>query len=538
RKHLRELERLLSEIGIGDFTKYQALLAGIRENLQWNGRDSEDRLVIFTERIETLKFLDENLRKDLGLKDKQIAQLRGDMSDVDQQAVVERFGKGDDPLRLLIASDVASEGINLHYQCHKMIHFDIPWSLMVFQQRNGRIDRYGQKHTPFIVYLITESGHNKIRGDVRILELLIEKDEQAVRNIGDPSALMGVYNIQQEEDITARAIESGEGAQALEAAMSSPRTANMMELVMKEAQVAPSPDSPTGERFSLFADDYHYLKTALGHLQQGETLQVSFDDARNTVNLTPPKSLAHRLKRLPREMRPDRGEFVLTADRMQVQAAMDRARREESSWPDIQLLWSLHPMLLWLNDTVRAAFGRMEAPLLRLSSLKEDECFFLISGLLPNRKSHPLVYRWFGVGFESGEFREILPLEALLEKTELHRRDFANTGVNDPVPAEMPILLERALEKARSRMEEERVQYQTQMRPRLKDHLQRLSTLEQKQLEQAKINSETGKLSQTEYGRTQRQIARVFQNHLTWIEDTLETGDTPYLQVVAVMLGR
>jgi hypothetical protein len=78
-----------------------------------------------------------------------------------------------------------------------MIHFDIPWSLMVFQQRNGRIDRYGQEQTPQIVYLVTQSQNAKIRGDMRILELLIEKDDQAVKNIGDPSALMGVYDTKQ-----------------------------------------------------------------------------------------------------------------------------------------------------------------------------------------------------------------------------------------------------------------------------------------------------------------------------------------------------
>jgi hypothetical protein len=38
---------------------------------------------------------------------------------------------------------LASEVLNLHYFCHRLVRFDLPWSLMVFQQRNGRVDRYG-----------------------------------------------------------------------------------------------------------------------------------------------------------------------------------------------------------------------------------------------------------------------------------------------------------------------------------------------------------------------------------------------------------
>ncbi|NMV23262.1 SWF/SNF helicase family protein, partial [Vibrio parahaemolyticus] len=75
-------------------------------------------------------------------------------------------------LRLLVCSDVASEGINLHHLSHKMVHFDVPWSLMVFQQRNGRIDRYGQKHQPEIRYLLTQSDNPRISGDTRVLEVL------------------------------------------------------------------------------------------------------------------------------------------------------------------------------------------------------------------------------------------------------------------------------------------------------------------------------------------------------------------------------
>ena len=54
---------------------------------------------------------------------------------------------------MLVTGDVASEGVNLHQQCHHLIHFDIPWSLIRIEQRNGRIDRYGQLAPPQIVAL-------------------------------------------------------------------------------------------------------------------------------------------------------------------------------------------------------------------------------------------------------------------------------------------------------------------------------------------------------------------------------------------------
>jgi superfamily II DNA/RNA helicase len=107
---------------------------------------------------------------------------------------VEQFGKEGEKVRLLLASDVASEGLNLHFRCHRLVHFDVPWSLMVFAQRNGRIDRYGQEQSPQIVYLLTDTRNEKIRGDMRILQLLSERDDQAQTNIGDPSALMGKYD--------------------------------------------------------------------------------------------------------------------------------------------------------------------------------------------------------------------------------------------------------------------------------------------------------------------------------------------------------
>jgi SNF2 family DNA or RNA helicase len=127
---LKNLAKVLERIQPDDFSKYQALLTMLRpgspKSIGWSVRESDDRLVIFTERIPMLEWLEKHLPVNLGLRGNQVAILHGGMTDIEQQDVIEAFGNEASPLRLLIASDVASEGINLHYLRHRMIHFDIP----------------------------------------------------------------------------------------------------------------------------------------------------------------------------------------------------------------------------------------------------------------------------------------------------------------------------------------------------------------------------------------------------------------------------
>lgn len=193
------LQPITQDASAASFSKYQRLLSHLQSaDFGWNNQDPADRLVVFSERIETLHWLQKQLAKDLKLKDKQLDILHGGMPDTEQQEMVERFGRQDDPIRVLLCSDVASEGLNLHYFSHRLVHFDLPWSLMVFQQRNGRVDRYGQKHQPHIVYLFTEAVTEHIKGDLRILEILQNKDEQANKNLGDPSAFLNVFDPEKE----------------------------------------------------------------------------------------------------------------------------------------------------------------------------------------------------------------------------------------------------------------------------------------------------------------------------------------------------
>ena len=174
--------------------------------------------MIFTGRRESQRFLVEHLPQDLGLPKGAVVQLDGAMADVEQTKVVEQFAQEKEAVRILVATEVASEGLNLHYLSHRLVHFDIPWSLMTLQQRNGRIDRYGQPRQPQIRYLLTASRSEGMGDTEKILRVLIRKDAQAQQNIGDPSVFLRVFDPAAEETEIEKAVEAGD-ASGLEARM-------------------------------------------------------------------------------------------------------------------------------------------------------------------------------------------------------------------------------------------------------------------------------------------------------------------------------
>ncbi|MCP9401706.1 SWF/SNF helicase family protein, partial [Cutibacterium acnes] len=148
----------------------------------------------------TLCWLRDRLRGDLCLAEDQIAVLHGGLSDTEQQQIVESFKQSNSPIRVLVTGDVASEGVNLHQQCHELIHFDIPWSLIRIEQRNGRIDRYGQRHSPQITTLLLEPSNPVFRGDLRVLSRLLKREQEAHEALGDAGSLMGRYSASAEEE--------------------------------------------------------------------------------------------------------------------------------------------------------------------------------------------------------------------------------------------------------------------------------------------------------------------------------------------------
>lgn len=561
---LRDLQGLVQAIGPQQFSKVQHLIEQLRsgQHWRWDGCDPSDRLVIFTERVETLKFLQQELPKALGLKEEAVAILHGQLPDQDIQQTVEDFGKTHSPLRLLIASDVASEGLNLHYQSHRLIHFDISWSLMVFQQRNGRVDRYGQTRAPKIGYLLTEPRHERIRGDLRYLEILIDKDEQAAKNIGDPSAFMGLYDEELETIEVAKAIEGNATAEAFEALLAGDDVdpfealwGSTTQAGDQDAQPAASDhadtavvSAPTRELSSLFDDSYRYMRDALRLLAQQsprEYQPVTADDTRKTLSFQPSRDLAQLLKReLASEMWPEDNTFALSAEKTVVEGAI-RQSRDTNAWPQLHYLWALHPIAQWLDYKLMALFGRQRAPLLRVAQgLGAGEAIVLVLAQVPNRRGQAVLAEWMGVQLNAaGQVQGVLKLEDVLRNTGLTgNHGPANIRANDgqaPDARTLQAALPTVIQAAQQHIKPIKQAFDADCKARLDRELSKLKTLQSKHTAQLELDFAKGIEQVNVAKRRQKEsaTAELFNNYQQWIRDTLQLDDRAQLTVVAALMA-
>ncbi|MCD7791569.1 MAG: DEAD/DEAH box helicase [Bacteroides thetaiotaomicron] len=541
---LEELKDALQKITPEDFTRYQKLLALLRsQDYGWNPEDTGDRVVVFTERIETMKFLAEHLRQDLHLNVNQVQELSGGMSDTEQQEIVEDFGRTESSMRILVASDVASEGLNLHYLSHRLIHFDIPWSLMVFQQRNGRIDRYGQQKRPDIRYMMIESDNPKIKGDMRILEILVTKEEQALKNIGDPSLLLGKFTIEDEELVVADAIENGADEDAFAGILDSgeeefdPFEALMAAASEPETTGAHTSDIVIDE--TLYSDK-EYLYQALTWLNQDQERPVERLATVSGLDIRLTPDMRRRLKALvPEEAMPQGETLRLSDDKAfcmeQMRSSMQK-NMDEAAWPAVQYLWKLHPVLSWVNDKAGLLFKRDEAPVLGLPGrLGQGEIIYIVTGSMPNLKSTPLIDEWFGLQYQDGSFNRVLTMEEVVQRADLRNPKIPNTNcVSETDLDTTASLLEDVVSQAKRYLDIYYQKYQEEITPLLDEEVDKLAELQDRHHEyyQLTLFEQERKLKEK-----QRSVDELFDAFVNWVQDTLTVQNNPYIRVAAVLMG-
>ena len=394
---LRDLnDRCLTGNPLQSSGKFQKLVELLKE--KGVGPGSDERIVIFAERVKTLEWLKDSIEKALkfpkaakGQPFGPVTIMHGGLQDSTQQAIVESFKQKSSPIRVLVTGDVASEGVNLHSQCHELVHYDIPWSLIRLEQRNGRIDRYGQRVSPQITALLLDlTGVPGSDGDVRILKRLLERENEAHTLLGDAASLMDKYSVSEEKTSV---IDALRGAKDIDEVLPEPAQASTMienpflSLILT-GNGASGHEAARGHRAEreaefetgLFDSEEDFVRTGLAEVFDGNEQRdpsaggvgLTYDSRESLLEFTPPSDLVRRLEFLPQSYVRERGithRIALTSDANVANGSLARAREgsDGTLWPAVHYLSPLHPVVEWVADRALARHDQGTIPVIKAS---------------------------------------------------------------------------------------------------------------------------------------------------------------------------
>ena len=167
--------------------RLNALVALIERLLRAGNEFRDDeRLIVFTEYKTTLDYVARRLRERYPAE--RVLTLfgtgggignSGGMDEAARESVKAAFNDPDSPVRVLVATDAASEGLNLHRTARYLLHYDCPWNPSRLEQRNGRLDRYGQARDVTVHHFISDTDP-----DLRFLGHVIRKADEIREDLG------------------------------------------------------------------------------------------------------------------------------------------------------------------------------------------------------------------------------------------------------------------------------------------------------------------------------------------------------------------
>jgi superfamily II DNA or RNA helicase len=520
---LNRLAALTADITDEDSSKLHRLIDELTQI--GVGPGSDIRAVVFSERRATLDWLHKTVPMKLGLDPPAADILHGGLPDTEQQQVVERFGLAGSPVRLLYTGDVASEGVNLHREGHYLIHYDIPWSLIRIEQRNGRIDRYGQQHPPQFRALVLTSEVPGALDDRTVAEKLLVREEAAHHSLGSVEAATGRYDADREEDRLVRDLMAGK---SVEEQYDRPVERDVLADLMADVGQRPVSLEPERVRVPyLFTTTEEFVDTALAEVYEGraeDRLDLRREDGLQSLEV--PDDLLLRLADLPRSYLAQQREgnqqrLKVTFDRTLAQRKLDEARkRTTTSWPDIGFLSDLHPMVEWLVDKVLIRLGRQQAPVLTAAVAEPT---FLVQGVHGNRLGQPTVVEWMAVSGvphrpEVGDLADALASAGVGPQ-------MVNSG--RPVPlADLQPLVPAAIDAARAELALRRTAHDARIAEPLREYRERLMRFEQASL------FEHLPEPQRRHRRRSAQETVAQQRDLA---DRMETSGEPLLRLLAVI---
>jgi superfamily II DNA or RNA helicase len=275
---------------------------------KWN----DIRVILFTEYDDTKRYLQQQLTAALygaDRADERIAIFHGP-TPVNEREVIKAAFNADPakhPLRILIATDAAREGLNLQAHCWNIFHFDVPWNPSRMEQRNGRIDRKLQPNP--VVYC--RYFFYKQRPEDRILRALVNKTNTIREELGSLSQVIDSrLDVLMKNGIRRRDID------ALQLEIDSADLEEDRRAAVEEELEA------AGERQTELREQIEKLSTMLENSQQA--IAFSKDHFRSAISCALQILGADPLKSSPRD--PDGGECIFPA--------MDQREGADPTWAE------------------------------------------------------------------------------------------------------------------------------------------------------------------------------------------------------------
>jgi SNF2 family DNA or RNA helicase len=249
------------------------LVQWIKTNLLFGSAWNDRRLIIFTEWEDTRRWVQRRLLEALAETDQiddRIAVFTGTTGQDRREEVKAAFNAdpAKEPLRILICTDAAREGINLQTYCSDLIHFDLPWNPSRLEQRNGRIDR---KLQPAKQVFCRYFRYEQREADI-VLDALVRKTEVIQRQLGSAGQVI-------EKRITDRLAQGGidrGAAAALARAIEEETDAERL------AHARAEMDDEERVRYARVVAEQQELRDALEHSR--DRVGVSPDDLQRVVS--------------------------------------------------------------------------------------------------------------------------------------------------------------------------------------------------------------------------------------------------------------
>ena len=538
---LEEHQRLLKNILESNAdSKYKKLKLTLMEQ-GWSGKKKDERYVVFAERIATLDYLKDNLIKDFGLKEDAIESFSGSDSDVEQQKKIEDFGQGDSKVRILLCSDAGSQGVNLHFYCHRMVNYDIPWSLITLEQRNGRIDRYGQKKTPYIYYLVAHTETEAIKTDLHIINKLTIKEEEVHKTLGDAGSVMHLHDANEEEKKTIEALQNGdesflEKVEEFDFSSLFDDSENTSSIIT---------DNPYEEAVTVFPNDYNYYKQLFGQLESSKLISTGdyeFNDMDAYLELANTKELNNILYDMPPESKPNVGElFKLTLDKDLVQNAIEVARKKKGDWAEFQILYDLHPAIKYFMTKLEASVPKNQALAAKVSSkISKGTAWYVLHGQVSNNLGQPVISDFFVLGFDGIKVIESLSIADFIEKFKLNNELFTEAISDDELNtlhSNLPKVIDYAQDVQMKKEQDTLINLMLDKASKYEEHLNQWKAASLEQMELCFEETADSVFSRKKKEKQEQEIQTIADSSSQYMKDMVALDQEAYIKVMAVFFN-